>query len=119
MWNDIVIGTGKNGCCAVRVFDIGGEHSISENATSYWVTDAWLEARVVIFKNTEEGQYLATKVKDKIHIDELQPWLSDLVLKHASHAQLKRMVDNAIKRAYREGSERRARAIREALGLSH
>lgn len=44
MWDDVIIGSGGIGCSAFKVFDIEGEHSISENTNTYWISDVYLGA---------------------------------------------------------------------------
>lgn len=118
MWNDIVIGNGHKGCSAIRVFAIGGEHSISENSVSYWISDLYLGAQITIFKDTEEGRQLSQFINEKAHIDTIRPWLDGLVLQHIDREVLKNLIDRAIEQAFQKGSSHRAEVIREALGLN-
>jgi len=117
MWDDVIIGTGNKGNSAVLVFAIEGEHSISENSVSYWISGLYLDTGMVIFKSTDEGRQLNEFVKEKAHIDQVRPWLDHLVLQYIDKDRLKNRIDHAIARAFEEGSEHRANRIREALGL--
>jgi hypothetical protein len=117
MWDDAIIGTGHKGVSAVRVLDIEGDHSISQNSVSYWIGDLYLNTGIVIFKDTPEGRELAGFVKDKVHIDKIKPLLDSLVLQHINKDHLKGLIDQALAKAFEEGSRDRADRIRSALGV--
>lgn len=118
MWNDVVIGSGTKGCAAVRVFDIGGEHAISQNSESYWISDLYLGTQMTIFKNTDEGRQLSQFVNEKAHIDTVRPWLDKIVFQNIDCEVLKGLINRAIEQAFQKGSSHRAEVIREALGLN-
>ncbi len=119
MWDDVIIGKGDRGCSAIRVFAIEGEHSISENSVSYWVSDLYLNMGMVIFKSTEEGRQLAQFVSNKGHIDTIKPWLDNLALQNIDRELLKERINHAVERSFQDGSNARVRVICEALGIAH
>lgn len=117
MWEDLTIGTGDYQCSATKVFAIKGDHSISQNSTCYWISGAYLEISLRIFKDTEEGKQLSEFVARGAHIDEITPWLDGVILRNIEPEKLKLAVDRALKQAYENGSNDRAAEIRRALGI--
>lgn len=117
MWDDVIIGEGRRGCSATKVFAIKGDHSISENSTSYWISGLFLGLGMTVFKDTEEGATLGQLIKEGVHIDSFKPWLDQLVLDRVSRGRLKAAITNAITDAYRRGSDDRVKKIKAALGV--
>ena len=52
MWDDVIIGNGSKGNSAIHVFAIPGQHSISHNSVSYWVSSCILGAGVTIMTSS-------------------------------------------------------------------
>lgn len=117
MWNNTIIGEGNYGNSAVHIFNIEGDHRISQNEVSYWIHGLYLGGELRIFKNTEEGRLLTQKIKEKQHADQILPWLNELLLQHIDKAVLKSLIDSAVAQSYQQGYKDRAQEIRQALGL--
>ncbi len=117
MWDDVVIGTGIMGCTATKVFDIKGQHSISQNQASYWVGDLFLGVGMTIFKYTEEGQRLTDMIGNGNDIDQIKEYLDDLVLKHIDKSKLNKIIKRRLKESYQSGRNDKAAEIRSVLGI--
>lgn len=116
-WDDVVIGKGHSGNSAIRVFSISGEHGISHNSSSFWISDAYLDIGMTIMKDTPEGKKLSRFIDEKFEYAIIEPWLKGLVLKRVDPERLVNAVQNAIDSAYIDGSLHAQNTIREALGL--
>ncbi len=107
MWNDLVIGTGDKGNSAIHLFAIKGEHSISENRVSYWISGSTLllnlDIGMVIFKDTEEGKQLGQMIENKEGLDKIRDFLEGIVLKNLSLFELKKAIKRAIEKSFQEG----------------
>lgn len=117
MWDDVSIGTGHKGSSAYRVFAVPGEHSISENTVSYWISDVYLGLGMTIFKYTKEGEALTKMIQDKQPMEEINEFLESTLIRKISVDKLKSAIDRAVKDAFNSGLEAKAQEIRDALGL--
>lgn len=118
MWDDVIIGIGKRGCSATRVFDIEGEHSISHNDNSYWINDVYLGLGMTIYKNTDEEQKLTKMIEDQVGLDAINLWLEEVLIKHISVDKLKRAVNKALGESFNAGKNLKMIEMREVLGLN-
>lgn len=117
MWNDVIIGTGNKGNSAYRVLSVHGEHSISENSTSYWISDVYLGLGMTIFKHTKEGRALTKMIQDKQPLEGINEFLQTTLIQSISAAKLKSAIDRAIKDSFNKGREAKAKEICEAFCL--
>ena len=117
MWDDVIIGAGNKGNSAGRVFAVPGEHSISENSVSYWISDVYLDLGMTIFKYTVEGKALTKMIQDKHPLEEINEFLESTLIRKISVDKLKPAIDRAVKDAFNRGLEAKAQEIRDALGL--
>lgn len=81
MWDNVIIGEGNKLASAVHVFNVEGDHSISENSVSYWITENSVIKRGVgmtIFKDTDEGEQLTKLIKDRTPLSEIETYLVKL-----------------------------------------
>jgi hypothetical protein len=118
MWSDVVIGTGVSGNSAVKVFSIPGDHNISENKVSYWISrDEQLDIGMTIFKDTEEGKYLARLISRDVGLAAITTWLQNIKIKNCNSELLKRKIDFALQRSFEAGKNAKAQEIRNALGV--
>lgn len=115
MWNDVVIGKGEKGCSAMKVFAIPGEHSISQNSVSFWISGCLLGAGVTIFKNTADGKALQALIEAGTALDEIQEWLDCLVLRNLDPKKLRQLIERSNEEAFLEGKRAKAAEIRAAL----
>lgn len=117
MWDDVIIGTGNKGNSAYTVFAVPGEHSISENSVSYWISDVYLGLGMTIFKYTKEGTALTKMIQDEHPLEEINKFLENVLLRKINVDKLKPAIDSAVKDAFNRGLEAKAQEIRDALGL--
>lgn len=115
MWTDVVIGTGDRRASAVHVFELPGEHNISENKVSFWISDCFLDSGITIFKNTEEGKQLQLFIDQKKPLEEIQEWLDLLILSKIETTLLKQKIMLAISDAKKNGRREKAKEIRKVL----
>lgn len=81
MSNDVIIGEGNKGNSAVKIWSCDTNHTISENAKAYWISDCILNIGMIIFKDTKEGKELANLLQNGKQ-GEITLWLDELALKH-------------------------------------
>lgn len=113
MWNTVVVGSGNKGNSAHPVFKIKGDHSISENQVSFWISSVYLDEGMTIFKNTREGQTLSRMIEEEASIHLINDYLKRLFLRKVKIDVLMRIIDESNKRAYNAGQSDK---IREILG---
>jgi len=118
MWNDVVIGKGDKGCSAVKVFAISGDHSISHNSVSFWVTNCILKTGLTIFKDTPEGQELQFMIENGVPLNEIQDWLDGIVLKNIELENFKQKILQSNKESFEKGKQFKMAEIRTTLGLN-
>jgi len=116
-WDDVVIGEGKKSCSAVKVFAIPGNHSISENNTSFWISDCICDSGITIFKNTSEGQDLTLLIKNKTPLEDIQKWIDNIILRNIDIDVFTKLLDKALEDSYRRGKYSKAKEICECLYL--
>lgn len=114
-WNDVIIGKGQRGHTAIKVFEIEGDHGISDGGNCYWISDCILDTGMTIFKNCKEGEKLTQMIKDKVMPEKIQDWLNRLVLKHASPQKIINAIVEAEEEAYERGKEAKAAELRSVL----
>lgn len=117
MWDDVVIGTGNKGNSAYTVFAVPGEHSISENSVSYWISDVYLGLGMTIFKATKEGKALTKMIQDEQPLEEINEFLESTLIRKTSVDKLKPAIDRALENSFHAGAEHKAKEIRRALGI--
>lgn len=117
-WDDVVIGDGEKIASAIHVFDIKGEHGISQNRFAFWISDCYLGVDMTIYKSSPEGKELAEMIEKEVPLEAINLWLTRVVMDNISRDKLFRKIERAIDDAYKEGWEDRAEAIRKALGVS-
>lgn len=119
MWDDVVIGKGDKGCSAMKVWkcpELLRDMSIAENPKSYWISRAWYEGGMTVFKDTPEGQKI-TKAIESGNASKITNLIELIFLKKAKPEVINRLVKDATNTAYQRGYEDRALLIREALGI--
>lgn len=119
MWDDVIIGSGNRGSCAHHVFAIRGEHAISENQTSFWISRVYLGLGMTIFKDTREGKKLSKMIADSKTADQINAYLKTVVLRKAKSKVLMDAVDRAINKSFEEGREAKVREILQTLRIGN
>ena len=115
MWDDVTIGAGNPDNGAVKLRDVG-EATISSNARSYWVDNAYLGGGMTIFKDTPEGAALKNMLAvDPVPEEVIADWLANLFLDNVENSRLQSLVCAAIQRAEREARRKKAKDINKAF----
>lgn len=117
MWDDVVVGNGNKGNSAMSVFGIPGEHSISENAVSFWIYGCIFGIGMTIFKDTAEGKLLQSSIKLGTPAEKINDWLDEVVLRNADSTIIKEHSSRCIKNSFQDGKAAKLKEIREALGF--
>lgn len=117
MWNGFTIGGGNSSSSAVKVHEIEGEHGISQNSNSYWVSNLILNLSGTIYKNTTEGMRLMKMITDKTPKEEIIAWLNKVALKHTKVETLITSIKLLEESAYACGKVDKANEIKQALYL--
>lgn len=116
MWDDVVIGTGHKGNSSVLFRRIGDDGLyISHNSVSYWISDAYLDTGLTIFKDTEQGKVLAIMLANNCSDKELEEWMDAVVIKHIPNEVLKSKIAAIKIESFESGREYQAACIRAAL----
>lgn len=115
MWNDIIIGKGDKGCTAhlLRNLDNGGH--ISDNHVSFWISGAFLDTGITIFKNTDEGKELQRLLTAPGVGERVEDWVDKLVLTKLSPKKMKEQIAKAMQKSFESGREYQAAEIRKSL----
>lgn len=118
MFSDVIIGSGNRGNCAHSIYrEDGVRYPVSENSGSYWASDIYLGMGITVFKNTHEGEYIASLIQFKKEPQELVDYLSNLLVSHVKPSVLMGYVDRSLKEAFLNGQRDTQNQIREILGL--
>jgi hypothetical protein len=117
MWDDVIIGNGDKGNSAYKVFAVSGNHSISENSVSYWISNAFLGMGMTIFKDTVEGRKLTRMIETKKSLNSINKWLARLCFSHAKYETILKRIEEVREESYRKGREDKSNEIKRALGI--
>lgn len=79
-WTDIIIGKGESHCMAARLPDYP---EMSQNASSFWISDAFMGIGLTIFKSSREGIRLIDMIRKQKSEKSVNNYLAKLVLKRA------------------------------------
>lgn len=115
MWDDVTIGKGVKGCSAITVFAIKGKHNISENYTSYWVSNVYLGLGMTIFKNTDEGMHLTSMIESEKSLEEINEFLTTVLMKNVEIPMLRKATDKALNEAFKHGEAAKVRELKRVL----
>lgn len=117
MEDEIIIGEGNKGNMAVSVFEIKGDHGISQNRTSFWIYNCILELDAIIFKNTKEGKALQKMINLKIELKEIQNFIDSVILQYVDIELLKMKIKEAKSNSFKKGMRAKEKQIRKTLGI--
>lgn len=115
MYYEVIIGQGIKGTTAIHVFELKGEHHISHNYSSYWISNLIFDCHMVIFKDTNEGKLLTNMIERHVPLDSILEWLNHTLLKNMDPAKIMQAVALERAEAYGEGRRDKAQEIRAAL----
>jgi hypothetical protein len=115
MWDDVTIGEGKDENGAVKIRDIGEHVTVSSNAVSYWINNAYLGGGMTVFKHTPEGAVLKDMLSAPAQNEVILSWLENVFLDNVTNDRLRSLVRSAIRRAEQEARRKKAKDIRKAF----
>jgi hypothetical protein len=116
MWDDVVVGAGNDANGSVKLCDIGEHVTVSVNAVSYWINNAYLGGGMTVFKSAPEGAKLKELLDTPAPDEVILTWLENTFLDNVENDRLKRIVQSAIRRAEREARRKKAKDIKKAFG---
>lgn len=117
MWVDVVIGEGPHITMALKVHEIEGDHHISQNENSYWISGLVCGLRMKIFKDTAEGTKLTLMIKRRRPLEEILNFLNTALVQHVDQEVLVAAIEREKNDAFREGYRTAQKDIRKALGV--
>jgi hypothetical protein len=115
MHHEVTVGQGIKGTTAIHIRDLKGNHSISKNYSSYWISNLLFGCRMTIFMDTNEGKLLANMIERHVPLDSILEWLNHTLLRNMEPAKIMDAVVAERMEAYEEGRRAKADEIREAL----
>ena len=80
MWDSVIIGSGSKGNSAIKVLSLKGDHSISENSVSYWISDLYLGLGMTIFNDTDAGKKLSRLIAENVPLEDINTYLDGILL---------------------------------------
>jgi hypothetical protein len=118
MWENVIIGNGDKGHTAIRVFNIKGEHSISENNVSYWIDDLLFNMGMTIFKDTTEGKKLTELIlKKNQNLSEILNFLNTILLKNINIKDVEIALINIKNQAFENGKDSLRYELKKILNI--
>jgi len=117
MWKDVVIGEGPHIVTARHVSEIEGEHRISQNSNSFWISGLLCDLGMTIFKDTAEGTKLTLMINKRRSLEEILNFLNRTLVQHVNQETLVAAIERSKKDAFQEGYRAAQRDIRRALGV--
>lgn len=119
MWDDVIIGSGNRGSSACHVFAIKGDHNISDNQVSFWVSKVYLGLGMTIFKNTREGQKLSKMIADSKTTAQINAYLKTVLLQKVKPRVLMDAIDREIEKSFEAGRGAKIREILQTLRIGN
>lgn len=116
-WDCLIIGKGDKGTSAFKVFEIEGDHNLSSNSISFWVSGCEKYCGMTIFKNTEEGKNLQKMIDNKVSIDKIEEYLTMLTVTKLTPKKVLQWIAAISDVWYKMGQDDKAEQIRNALGI--
>jgi hypothetical protein len=117
MWDDVVIGEGPHIMMARRVREIEGDHRISQNENSYWISGLLCGLGMTIFKDTPEGTELTSMIGERRSLEEILNFLNTTLVQYVDQEVLVAAIETSKNDAFREGYRTAQKDIRKALGV--
>lgn len=110
---DLVIGTGEIGNSARIIPRYNSkDFYISENNRTYWVKNAYFDLGFVVFKDTEEGEYITNSIDSEVPFQEMQEICQDILLEFVSLDVLKFTVNKELRKQFKRGYKLRDKEVR-------
>lgn len=115
MWDDVVIGTGDRGNGAITLKSGENRFRISQNKTSFWISNIYLGMDATVFKNTPEGEELKKRINSEEDMSSIQHWLAKIVLPKVDPERLMFKISHEIQKAEQNGRKQKSKEILMAL----
>ena len=115
MYNETVIGTGISTCSSIKIFKIKGDHYIYGNHVLYDISNVYLNLRLTIFKNTNEGMHLTSMIENETPLAEINEYLKLILFRNAEITLLEHAIDQARKQAFKDGEAAKVKEIKKIL----
>lgn len=112
MWEDFVIGKGAKGCSAVKVFEIAGDHGVSQNSVSYWISGCVLGFSGTIFKDTREGKCITNMIRINAQPEKILNYINKVAINNVSIEHLMDCIKQAELNAYEKGRRKSKRELK-------
>lgn len=116
-WDCLIIGEGNKGTSGFHVFDIEGEHGISQNGITYWITGNERYCGMTIFKHTAEGIKLKKLIDNKVGLAKIEKYLTELTFKKLSPTKILEFIKSINEAYYQQGCDDAKAEIRNVLGI--
>lgn len=85
MSREIIIGDFAKTCgTATRVFELTGNHSISDTGSTYWISNLIFDYSMKVHKDTPEGKQISDGIYQGVGADEIIEYLNGIVLSRVS-----------------------------------
>jgi hypothetical protein len=117
MWDDVIIGEGPHITMASKVREIEGDHCISQNSNSFWISGLLCGLGMKIFKDTAEGTKLTLMIRKRRSLEEILDFLNMTLVQHVDQEILVAAIERSKNDAFREGYRAAQKDIRKALGV--
>lgn len=117
MWDNVVIGKGDKGTSSVRCFKLKGEHSISDNNVSYWISDLMFGYGMTIFKDTIQGKKLTMMIDDGKPVNKILDFLNTTMFMKLSVNEVKVGIENIENDAYEKGRKKMQEDFKKLMGI--
>jgi hypothetical protein len=116
-WDCLIIGKGNKGTSACKIFEIEGQHSLSQNGISYWISGNDRYCGMTIFKNTKEAIKLKSMIDKKVGLTKIENYLIELTFKKLSPNKILAFMKSMNDIYYQEGYNAAKEEIRNVLGI--
>lgn len=116
-WDCLIIGNGNKGTSGCHIFEIEGEHSLSENGISYWISGNEKYCGMTIFKNTAEAIKLKKMIDNKVGLVKIEQYLTELTFRKLSPRMILEFIKSINTVYYEQGCSDTKSEIRKVLGI--
>lgn len=118
IFEDIIIGEKTwRSYSSCRIFkDTLKDVDIAQNSIFYNASISFLEQRLIICKNTEEGNQITNYLNDpELNEQDLQNYIDSIGVQHMDFKNLKVLIDEEKRKAFRAGKRQAKREIKKVL----
>jgi uncharacterized protein (DUF2164 family) len=116
-WDCLIIGKGDKGNSGFKIFEIDGEHILSQNRISYWISGNEKYCGMTIFKDTPEAIKLKKMIDNKVGLVKIERYLTELTFKKLSARRILEFIKSINMVYYEQGCDDTKQEIRKVLGI--